>query len=212
MNVIALDTASPLPAIVLLAEGEVLEERLASDRRASEDLLPLLERCLSAARLKLEDLDRIAVCSGPGSFTGARIGLASAWGLGRALGTPVEAVSTLEAMAEAARESGAAGEMTAALDAGRGQIVLAPFSLQQARARPLAEPSRVERDEALRLAAAGALFCLPPDLLAGGRALALSPARALALAAARAPRDPTPVPPRAVYSRPSAAEEKRGAS
>jgi tRNA threonylcarbamoyl adenosine modification protein YeaZ len=210
MNVIALDTASPLPTVALSAAGEVFEERLVSEGRASEDLLPALQRCLSRAGLALDDFQRIAVCAGPGSFTGARIGLASAWGLGSALGIPAEAVSTLEAMAEAVRESGAAN-VTTALDAGKGQIVLALFNLEEPRARALGEISRVGREEALRLAAAGDLFCLPPDLLAGARAPVWSPARALALASARAPREASAFPPRALYSRPSAAEEKRGA-
>jgi len=211
MNVIAFDTASPLPAVaVLTAGGEIYEERLPSDRRAAEELLPALERALAAAGERLQDCRRIAVCAGPGSFTGVRIGLASAWGLGRALRAGVEAVSTLEAMAEAARES-AGGRVAAALDAGRGEIIAARFALESPRARALAPPSRLDREEARRLAAEESLFCLPADLVPNAKPLPVSPCRALALAVGRAAREDSPLGPRAIYARPPAAEEKRGA-
>ena len=93
MQILALDTASPVSSVTLLARGVVWEEALPGDRRASEELLPAIERCFAAAGSRLPDCDRIAVCSGPGSFTGLRIGLATAWGLGRAAGIPVETVS-----------------------------------------------------------------------------------------------------------------------
>src|SRR5215468_7853145 len=104
MLVLAIDTASPAPAVALADGALDVEERLPSDRSASEDLLPAIERLLAGSGRTLLSCERIAVCSGPGSFTGLRVGLATAWGLARALQRPVEGVSTLEAMAEGARE------------------------------------------------------------------------------------------------------------
>jgi tRNA threonylcarbamoyladenosine biosynthesis protein TsaB len=101
MQILALDTASPFPSVTLLVREELREEPFPQDRRASEELLPAIERCLAAAGTTLARCNRIAVCSGPGSFTGLRIGLATAWALGRAAGVPVETVSTLEALAGA---------------------------------------------------------------------------------------------------------------
>src|SRR6476659_2184319 len=134
MQILALDTASPFPSVTLLVRGEFREESFSQDRRASEELLPAIERCLAAAGTTLARCDRIAVCSGPGSFTGLRIGLATAWALGRAAGVAVETVSTLEALAETAREPGV-DRVAAVLDAGRGDVVLAVYSLDGARAR-----------------------------------------------------------------------------
>ena len=136
MNVLALDAASPQPAVALIVRGRVYEQRLPGDRRASEDLLPAVQRTLAAAGLALSACERIAVCAGPGSFTGLRVGLATAWGLGRGLGIAVEAVSTLEAMAEAARAHGAE-RVVAVLDAGRGEAVCERFALEADRARSL---------------------------------------------------------------------------
>ena len=214
MNVIALDTASPDPAVSVVSRGTVWDERLPADRQASEHLLDAVRRCLGRAGLALTDCERIAVCAGPGSFTGLRVGLATAWGLARSLGVPVESVSTLEGMAEAARSEGVT-RLAAVLDAGRGEVVLQAFSLEQSRARPNAAARRLSRQEAIADGGRMALICLPADLLGpAGRAPAMPPSRAVALAVARAPRPGQPAGegPRAIYSRASAAEEKHGAS
>ena len=233
MQILALDTATPAPSVTLLtAAGAVWEEPLSTSRglipegglipppqlppresrRASEELLPAIERCFTAVGTHLPDCDRIAVCSGPGSFTGLRIGLATAWGLGRAAGIPVEAVSTLEAVAETARADSLTNHVMTVLDAGRGEVVLAVYSLETDRARLVSEPERlpieVARERALRLHT----VALPPDLLepAGAAKVAISPSRALALAVARRPGQALSRL-EGIYSRPSAAEEKRGA-
>lgn len=211
MQILALDTASPHPSVAVLARGEVFEEPVPQDRRASEELLPAIERCLARADLRLPDCDRIAVCSGPGSFTGLRIGLATAWALGRAAGVPVETVSTLEALAETARDSGAA-RIATALDAGRGEVVIGLYSLAGPRAVPESPPERMALEAARVRADRLPLVSMPADLVsAAGRGPAVSASRALALAVARAPGKITPRL-AGIYSRPSAAEEKHGAA
>ena len=211
MNVLALDTASPDPAIALSIGARTLVEKLPPDRQASVELLPALERCLRRADTRITDFGRITVCAGPGSFTGVRVGLATAWGLAKSLGIPLESVSTLEAIAEAARTLGLSRVCTA-LDAGRGEVVLESFSLESPRARPLAAPTRLTRDEGIERCRTEEVVCLPADLLLPtGRALAQLIAQALTLAVARAPRAAAlPTRMTAFYSRPSAAEEKHG--
>jgi tRNA threonylcarbamoyladenosine biosynthesis protein TsaB len=211
MQILALDTATPDPSVALLARGEVWEEKLPQDRRASEELLPAIERCFAAAGAHLSECDRIAVCSGPGSFTGLRIGLATAWGLGRAAGIPVETVSTLEALAETARELSRV-RIATALDAGRGEVVLAVYSLETERAEPVTPASRMPAEVARQRVEELPVVAMPPDLLSrGGETPRISPSRALALAVARAPREALSRL-EGIYSRPSAAEEKHGAS
>ena len=211
-NVLAVDTASPAPGVALLARGSMLEEKLAQDRQASEELLPAIRRCLSGSDLSLERLSCLAICAGPGSFTGLRVGLASAWGISRAAHIPVETVSTLEAMAEAWRGV-SAGPVWTALDAGRGELVLQDFDLEGPRAAARRPAVRLPRAEAIRLVGESERVALPRDLLGpGGRALPRSPAHALALAVARAPRPATSGELRAIYARASAAEEKHGAA
>lgn len=215
MQILALDTATPLPSVTLLSPDGIREESLPGDRRASEELLPAIERCLAGASVRLADCDRIAVCSGPGSFTGLRIGLATAWALGRAGRVPVEAVPTLEALAETARGqdgSSRVATVAVALDAGRGEVVLGLYSLDFPRAVADELAVRLPLDEARRRARGMPVAALPAGLLFdGGEPPAISVSRALALAVARAPGDPRAPGLRGIYSRPSAAQEKRGA-
>ena len=209
MSVLSLDTAGPDPSVAVLSGGRVFEEILPAGGRASEELLPAIERALEAAQLRLAACERIAVCAGPGSFTGVRVGLATAWGLGRALGIPVEAVPTLEAMAEAARPLGDL-RVAAFLDAGRGEIVGALYDLSGERARPLVSPTRMAGADVPRFAAGAGIVSLPRDLLPlAGRALPATLAASLARAVSRSPRPGTELP-IAIYARPSAAEEKHG--
>jgi tRNA threonylcarbamoyl adenosine modification protein YeaZ len=209
MTVLALDTASPRPAVALFSDGRLFEEVLPGDRRASEDLLPAVRRALDAAGRTLAACERIGVCAGPGSFTGLRVGLATAWGFGRALGIPVEAVSTLEAMAEASRSAGA-GHVVAILDAGRGDVVCERFDLAFPRARSLAPAALFPADAVTAFAAGDRVVALPEGLVASSPPPpATSVAAALAAAIARSPRRPDKAA-LAIYSRPSAAEEKHG--
>jgi tRNA threonylcarbamoyladenosine biosynthesis protein TsaB len=200
MNVLAIDTASPEPGVAFLRDGRAYEARVSGDRRCSEELLPSIERVLAEAGASFADVERIAVCAGPGSFTGLRIGLATAWGLGRALGVPVEGVETLEVLADAAREPGRS-RVVAALDAGRGEAVVREFSLDGPRAMPVGESRRVPCAEIEAGPFGAPIAAAPPIPLA----------RALAEAVARQPRAATETP-AASYSRPSAAEEKHGAA
>ncbi len=228
MQILAIDTASPAPSVTLLARGSAWEEGLGLSRpqsgrvagaagmppsehvRASEELLPAIERCFEAAGARLVEVDRIAVCSGPGSFTGLRIGLATAWGLGRAAGIPVETVSTLEALAETVRARGIL-EVATALDAGRGEVVLAVYSLRGDRARLTSDSVRLSHEDARERTRGLRVASLPPDLVTPrGEKVETSPSRALAQAVARAPGE-TALRLAGVYSRPSAAEDKRGA-
>jgi len=218
MNVLAIDTASPDASVALVSGSEIFVETLPSERRASEELLPALRRLLEAAGVAIADCDRIAVCAGPGSFTGVRVGLATAWGLSRAAGIPLEAVSTLEAIAETAR--GESSRVLAVLDAGRGEVVCREFSFplepsasayaHGGRAAPVGEAVRVAAEQARGLASSATIAAVPEDLLGGGSsAPRRRPAAALALAVAAAPGAEASSL-EAIYSRPSAAEEKRG--
>jgi tRNA threonylcarbamoyladenosine biosynthesis protein TsaB len=214
MNVLAIDTASPEASVALAAGGRIFEEALPSERRASEELLPALRRVLDAAGLALGDCDRIAVCAGPGSFTGVRVGLSTAWGLSRAAGIPLETVSTLEAVAETARDGGEAPRVLAALEAGRGEVGCGAYALAAGRrAEAQGEAVRVAPDRARELAAeTGAhAVALPAELLGGTPSphRRRRPAAAIALAVAARPGEDASAL-EAIYSRPSAAEEKRG--
>ena len=115
MLILAFDTATDRATSALVADGEVLGERVS---RASA-LLEALDALLRQAGAHAAELDALAVGIGPGSFTGTRIGLAAARGLALALDVPVAGVSTLSALA-----AGAPGA-EAVIDAKRSEIFVA---------------------------------------------------------------------------------------
>ncbi|HET9481225.1 MAG TPA: tRNA (adenosine(37)-N6)-threonylcarbamoyltransferase complex dimerization subunit type 1 TsaB [Candidatus Polarisedimenticolia bacterium] len=106
------------------AQGAIAETVLRSGRSHSETLLVSIERTLSGLQLAWDGIDLIGVATGPGSFTGLRIGLATARGLAMALGRPLAGFSTLETAALAvAQGQGLQGRpIGIMLDAGRGEV------------------------------------------------------------------------------------------
>jgi tRNA threonylcarbamoyladenosine biosynthesis protein TsaB len=120
--VLGLDTATSATVAGVLRADEVFEVRddPAPGARPAHAarLLGAVEEALAAAGVGWEEVERIAVGVGPGSFTGLRIGIATARGLAQARGLPLVGVSTLEALAR-----GASAEIVlAVLDARRGEV------------------------------------------------------------------------------------------
>ncbi len=209
MWVLAIDTATPFPGIALAGERIEDQTPLPTGRQASEALLPCLLSTLSSAGLALRDVDRLAVCSGPGSFTGIRVGLATAWGLSRALSIPIETFGSLEAVAELARRTGAL-RVCPSFAAERGEVYFGEFDLDGARAKEIGAPRIVAESSAENACPPGALFFSPKAVSPAGRAAEGDlPVLAAARAVRRSP-GPSTATPRASYVRLSAAEEFRG--
>jgi tRNA threonylcarbamoyl adenosine modification protein YeaZ len=98
MTVLAFDTATGVATVALVRDGAVLGERVTVAKRLLEDV----DEILRAAGVEPGDLEGVVVGTGPGSFTGTRIGIALARGLALSLGVPVAGVSTLDALAAGA--------------------------------------------------------------------------------------------------------------
>lgn len=100
MKILGIDS-SGLVATVALQSDDILvgEYTIHNKKTHSQTLLPMIHDMLSLAEVSVQELDAIAVAAGPGSFTGLRIGAATAKGLGQALDIPLVAVPTLEGLA-----------------------------------------------------------------------------------------------------------------
>jgi tRNA threonylcarbamoyladenosine biosynthesis protein TsaB len=148
---LVLDTGSPLVSVAvadLTAAGAVLASRATVQERSSAALLDLVAAALAAAGLAPRDLAAVAALAGPGSFTGLRIGLATALGLHQALGIAATALPTLPALAAEAAAAGLPGPLVAAVDALRGDWSAQAFA---ARLAPLGDAVLVPAGELLRL-------------------------------------------------------------
>ena len=126
MIVLAIDTSGPCADIALRDGGERLATTsLRGAAHHSETLIGALDALLAHLRLGVNDIDLFACATGPGSFTGLRIGMATVLGLAEATGKPAIGVTTLEAMAFAYLNG--AWPVAACLDARRGQIYAQVF-------------------------------------------------------------------------------------
>jgi tRNA threonylcarbamoyladenosine biosynthesis protein TsaB len=148
--ILGLDTATPATAVAVLpADGEPVElrhEPAPGDRPGhATQLLPLARRALWAAGATFADVRRIGVGVGPGTFTGLRIGVATARALAQATGAELAPVSTLAALAAAA---GPERAVLAVLDARRGEAFAAAYHGGERLVAPVA----VDPDELADLA------------------------------------------------------------
>jgi tRNA threonylcarbamoyladenosine biosynthesis protein TsaB len=148
MCLLALDTGSPLVSVALARDGAVVASRSVEQKRSSTRLLEMVQEVLDEAGIGTGGLSSIAVLRGPGSFTGLRIGLATALGLHQALGIPATALPSLQALALSA---GTHGRVIAAVDALRGDWSVQAFE----DGHPLGEMELVPGSELPRLAGGG---------------------------------------------------------
>ncbi|MGA2512488.1 MAG: tRNA (adenosine(37)-N6)-threonylcarbamoyltransferase complex dimerization subunit type 1 TsaB [Candidatus Limnocylindrales bacterium] len=121
-RILAIDTSGTNARVALAgADGELIaERRWVAGYRHGEELLARIDDMLAASGVALADLSGIVVGTGPGAFTGLRVGLATAKALARSLGIPIAGVATSEALLEAAGLAGSfeAGQAVLLLPAG----------------------------------------------------------------------------------------------
>lgn len=162
MRILALDAAAAAISAALLEDGRILAHRFeAMERGHAERLLPMVVAVMTGVPWPC--LDAVAVSVGPGSFTGIRVGLAAARGIGLALGIPVVGVTTFEAVARAAAPAPAPGRrLLAVVESKRREIYV---QLLDQRQRPLAEPKALTPEDIARYVGPG-----PIDVAGDGAA------------------------------------------
>lgn len=107
MNILGIETATVVCSTALVRDGELLHAVSITEPYVhASKLMIQIDETLKSTRTTLPEIDAIAVSIGPGSFTGLRVGLSTAKGLGMALNKPLIPVSTLAGLARSAKESG----------------------------------------------------------------------------------------------------------
>ncbi len=153
MRVLAIDTALAACSAAVLDTangGIVASESLPMVRGHAEALIPLIERVMKKSGLAFADLERVVVTTGPGSFTGLRVGIAAARGFGVATTIPVVGVTTLSAYAAPYLAADDQIPVVVAIDARHEHVYLQVFGPG---GRTLIAPRLAPLDEAIRAAA-----------------------------------------------------------
>jgi tRNA threonylcarbamoyladenosine biosynthesis protein TsaB len=142
VNVLAIDTALNACAAALVCGGETRATQSETmERGHAERLAPLVDEMMRGVGATFNEIDRIVVTVGPGSFTGVRVGLSFARGLALALGRPCVGVSTLEALA------GEGSCVRAGAISAAGEVYFAAYD----DAGVVVAPKKYALEEALRL-------------------------------------------------------------
>lgn len=206
-NLLAMDAAGASCSVALWSGGGVVASRFAAMARGqSERLVPMIGEVMAEWGGGFGALDALAVTTGPGGFTGVRIGLATARGLALARDLPLIGVTSFEVAAAAATPAERAGRAgLAVLDSKRSEVFAQRFD---ADLRPLDPPREIALAELAAVLPHGPLIVTGDAagpavaaLLAGGRdavAAAAGPADALLLAERAALRDLTAAGPASV--------------
>lgn len=193
MRTLAIDTSLALGGVAALDGERLVERRFAAATEHARLLAPMLARAAADLGWTPQDVELVAVVRGPGSFTGLRVGVASAKAIAWAAAARLVAVSTFEVIAwqtarspEGRGPDGRSGSLAVALDAGRGEVFAAEA------VATAASPTGWTVGTARIVAATTWLAALPPGTCVTGPALdllsvATRPDLVFAAAAARHP-------------------------
>ena len=187
MLILAIDTALDACSAAVLDTGAgkiIAQESQAMKRGHAEALMPLIARVMKASGIAFTALDRIAVTTGPGSFTGLRVGLSAARGIALAAEKPVVGLTTLTAFAAPVVGENGEHPIISAIDARHDHVY---FQVVSGDGSPLIKPKVAPIDEALEASRLGA------PLLVGNAAAILAD-RWPAHAAPPFKVDPQPAP------------------
>jgi tRNA threonylcarbamoyladenosine biosynthesis protein TsaB len=211
--VLAIDTALGACAAAVYDAGlgqTLAVQSLAMERGHAEVLMPLIERVMREAAVSFEELERVVTTVGPGSFTGLRVGISAARGIGLACDKPVAGVSTLDALAAPYVTDTETVPIVAAIDARHGNFYL---QMLGAGGRKLISPRVLSMKETLRSIGIGLVRIIgtgadaiaaqwpTPEIPSPLLVDSLAAPEILRVARLGSRVDPAPAPPRPFYLR-----------
>lgn len=126
-NILAIDTATEACSVALQANNQITALFEVCPREHTQRILPMVQQVLQQQGMTLSELDALAFGRGPGSFTGVRIGISVAQGLGMGAALPLVGVSTLAAMAQGVWRLNGAQRVLTAIDARMGEVYWAEY-------------------------------------------------------------------------------------
>ncbi len=149
MKILGIDSSGIVASIAVVEDDVLLTEYTVNYKKThSQTLLPMLDEVVKMTELDLNTIDAIAVAAGPGSFTGLRIGSATAKGLGLALKKPLVAVPTVDALAYNLYDVN--GVICPIMDARRGQVYTGIYRFKDHSLYTVKEQCAVSIEELLK--------------------------------------------------------------
>lgn len=146
MKIIAIDSSSLTASVAIIEDEQILAEYNINYKKThSQTLLPMLDEICKMTELDMSQVDAIAISKGPGSFTGLRIGSATAKGLGLALNKPIIPIGTLEGLSYNAW--GYDGLICPIMDARRGQVYTGIYKFENGENQVIVDQCAVAIDE-----------------------------------------------------------------
>ena len=161
-RILLIDTSTAVLSVGLALDGTVVEERICTEARQQASLTaPLVKEVLDAQGLTVRDCDAVCVGSGPGSYTGLRVGVSTAKGLAFGAGKPLIAVGTLDILAQSVIPSEVEGSpsfIIPMIDARRMEVYTAVYSSAGEKLTPIQALVVKEDSFAEQLSAGPVLF------------------------------------------------------
>ena len=158
-RILLIDTSTAVLSVALSVDGTVVQERTCTEARQQAALTaPLVKEVLDAAGIGMKDCDAVCVGSGPGSYTGLRVGVSTAKGLAFGAGKPLIAVGTLDILAAGVEDKDDFRHIVPMIDARRMEVYTAVYSPAGERLAPIRAQVVEEGAFADELSAGDVLF------------------------------------------------------
>lgn len=149
MRLLALDSSGLVASVAIVEEEQIVAEYTINYKKThSQTLLPMLDEIIKMTQIDLDTIDAIAIAGGPGSFTGLRIGSATAKGLGFALGKPLIHIPTVEALAY--NLYGNSQVICPIMDARRNQVYTGLYEFHEMKFRVMQDQMAVSIEELIK--------------------------------------------------------------
>lgn len=146
MKILAIDSSGLVASVAILEEDNMLAEYTVNYKKThSQTLLPMLDEIVKMIEMDLSEIDAIAIAKGPGSFTGLRIGSATAKGLALALKKPIISIPTVEGIAF--NLFGTNRMICPLMDARRNQVYTGIYTFQKGELQTLIPEKAVDVEE-----------------------------------------------------------------
>ncbi|MFK7858600.1 MAG: tRNA (adenosine(37)-N6)-threonylcarbamoyltransferase complex dimerization subunit type 1 TsaB [Granulosicoccus sp.] len=162
MKLLAIDTSTDACSVAIIVDGQVLSDHRVVSQQHGALVLPMVDALMSQAGLKASQLDALIYGCGPGSFTGVRIGVATAQGIALGAGIGVVGVSTLQSIAQGCHSEHGDNTVAVCVDARMDEVYFCEFQLwddslmHPVSAEQLASPDGIEWRSASIWAGSGA--------------------------------------------------------